>query len=108
MRVSSEPRHPDGFPLQTGDAVDVFMAEQNEAADMYAGQQGGRFSLIEAKDEIRRVDHHQIHVPARQLLGGVRGGSSTKWMSVKPSACSNCSGIICGMVQIAGSLGSLM
>jgi hypothetical protein len=53
--------------------VDAFTAEQNEAADMHARQQRDRCSLIEADDEIRRIAHHQIHVAARQLLGGVAG-----------------------------------
>jgi hypothetical protein len=78
LRARAEPRHPDGRytdgpSLETGDAVNVFGAEQNEAADMHAGQERCRLALVEPDNEVRGIAHHQIHVAARQQLGGISG-----------------------------------
>ena len=91
IRARPEPRDANSLSFQTGNAVNVFMAEQYEAADMHAGQQRARLSLIEGDDEVRGIVHHQIHLTARQLLGGHVGRApSTKRISVKPSASSSC------------------
>ncbi len=69
MPTDAKPQHADGLSLQISDAVDALVAEQYVAADMDAGQQRQRFSLIEADDEVRRIVHQQIHVAARQRFG---------------------------------------